>query len=99
MGVFMEKKLVKYALLALLASYLAKSLILGAGLNEVLLVAILSALISFSETKLSNKKTIELQNQLDELTNHNKEQDKSIDDLKSSIVSVKVSSGIRGLTR
>jgi len=95
----MEKKLVKYALLALLASYLAKSLILGAGLNEVLLVAILSALISFSETKLSNKKTIELQNQLDELTNHNKEQDKSIDDLKSSIVSVKVSSGIRGLTR
>lgn len=94
----MEKS-IKLVPFGLLIAYLAKSLITGAGLNEVLIIATLTGLTAFYEMKLTSKKTAELHSQIAELAKHSKEQDKIIDDIKSSIVSVKVSSGIRGLGR
>lgn len=94
----MEKKPVKYILLGLLAAFLIKSLVLPTGINEVCIIAILSGLVIFNEIKPSNKKIETLQEQINQLVEKNKFQDKSIDDMKSSITSVKVASGIRGLT-
>ena len=94
----MEKRM-KLIPFGLLLIYLIRSLILNSvGLNEVILLAILTGLTVFYEMKLSNKKTLELQTQLNNLVEHNKIQDKNIDDLKNSMVSVKVSSGVRGLS-
>lgn len=93
----MENK-IKFILFGLLASYLAKSLILTTNLNEVLIIAILAGLTAFYELKLNKKDVKLLQDQIDSLMEDKTTQNKSIDDLKSSIVSVKVSSGIRGLT-
>lgn len=93
----MEKR-IKYVLFALLVTSLIKSLIMGSGINEVLLIGILAGLTAFYEASFNNKQVTRLQIQIDELIKHNKEQDKSIDDVKNSIVSVKVSSGMRSLT-
>lgn len=95
----MEKKPVKYILLGLLAAFLIKSLVLPTGLNEVLTIGILASLAAFVEMKINSKKHIELQNQINELIAQNKIQDKNIDDLKGSITSVKMASGVRGITR
>lgn len=88
----------KHVLFGTLLAFLIKSLVKGADLSEVLIVAVLSSLIALYELQLNYKKESKLQEQINNLIEHNKEQDKYIDDLKSSIVSVKVSSGIRGLT-
>ncbi len=95
----MEKKPVKYILLGLLAAFLIKSLVLPTGINEVLIIAILASLAAFVEMKLNSKKHVELQNEINQLVIQNKAQDKTIDDIKNSIASVKITSGIRGLTK
>lgn len=92
-------KWIKYIPFGLLVIAIIKSLIIGITLNDVCLIAILAGLTAFYETTLSDNKTQKLQEQINTLIKHNQLQDKSIDDLKSSIVSVKVSSGIRGLTK
>lgn len=90
----MEKR-IKYVPFGLLVASLIKSLVLGTNLNEVLLVAILAGLTAFYEMKVNKKEIINLQAQIDNLSSQNQIQDKVIDDLKSSIVSVKVSSGVK----
>ena len=90
----MEKN-VKYILLGLLVAALTKSLIVGTNINEVLLIAILASLTAFYEIKINKKDLTDLQNQINKLNTHNEIQDKTLDDLKSSMVSVKVSSGVR----
>lgn len=89
----------KFIPFSLLCIYVAKCLISGAGINEVLLIGMLASLTAFYESSMNNKKVDQLQKQINVLNEQNKVQDKAIDDLKSSIVSVKVSSGIRGLTK
>lgn len=94
----MKNLSIKLIPFTLLVAYAVKSLITGVGINEVLLIAILAALTAFYESSLSKKQLKEVQNKLDEITSQQKIQDKIIDDVKSSIVSVKVTSGIKSLT-
>lgn len=106
----MKNLSLKYIPFGLLCAYGIKSLITGAGINEVLLIGIMASLIGFYESAINKKDVKKLQDQIDESIKINKDQinqlleskkiqDKNIDDLKSSIVSVKVSAGIRGLTK
>lgn len=98
MGEKVKNLSLKYIPFGLLCAYGIKSLITGAGINEVILIGIMASLIGFYESAINKKDVKRLQDQIDALLEDKKSQDKSIDDLKSSIVSVKVSSGIRGLT-
>lgn len=93
----MEKR-IKYVLFGLLVASLTKSLILTPGLNEVLVTAILAGLAVFYEIKPSQEKLDKLQSQIDHLKFNTDIQNKNIDDLKNSMVSIKVSGGIRGLS-
>lgn len=92
------KKWMGYILSGLLIAFLAKSLILDSNIYAVLLCAILAGLTVFYEMGLNSKQVTNLQKQIDQLIEKNVIQDKVIDDLKGSIVSVKVSSGMRSLT-
>lgn len=94
----MKNLSLKHIPFGLLVTYLVKSLILGAGLNDVLLIGILAGLTAFYEAKLSLKHVKDLEEQMKLIRDHNSIQDRAIDDLKSSIASVKISSGIRGMT-
>lgn len=95
----MEKKPVKYTLLALLAAFLVKSLVLPTGLNEVLIIGILASLAAFVEYRINNEEIKKVREELAKINVDNRNQDKVIDDIKNSIASVKISSGIRGLTK
>jgi ABC-type uncharacterized transport system permease subunit len=89
----------KHVLIGLLIAYLAKSLVIDSNIYAVLICMILAGLTVFYEMSLSGKHAANLQKQIDEIVEKNQLRDRAIDDIKGSIVSVKVSSGIRGLTK
>lgn len=105
----MEKLPLKYIPLGLLGVFLTKSLIISTtSLNEVLMLALLVGLTAFLELRVENKKLKELlayfdarSNAIDEqlklLRDKNSTQDKTLDDLKTSVTSVKISNGFKSI--
>lgn len=93
----------KYIPFGLLIIFVIKSLIIGAGINEVLLIGILASLIGFYESKISHRRFQELQKEINDkikdVKEHNNIQDKKIEDLQSSNLSAKLSTSLRGLTK
>lgn len=90
---------IKYISLGLLCAYLLKTFINPSfSINEVLLVGILAGLTVFYESRAENKKVQNLQNQLNTLNEENKSRDKNIDELKTSIASLKITTGFRNIS-
>lgn len=92
----MEKS-VKYILYGLLVAYLAKALILGPSITEVLMAAILASLTVFHELKLKSKEVKAFEAKIKALEDHTSSQDKIVEDIKNSIAGVKAAAGFRTL--
>jgi len=87
----------------LLCAYALKSLITGAGINEVLLIGILASLTGFYESRMSDKRFKELQKEFEErikdVKEHNNIQDAKIEALQSANLNTKLATSLKGITR
>lgn len=87
----------RYLIIALFSGYVAKVLARGASFSDAAVILILAATHFLYNSQVQNKKIIQLDQQVTDLTDILKSVQKSQDEIKTSMASVKISQGFRSV--
>ncbi len=90
---------IKFIPFGMLCFCVVKSFLVTNTINEVLIIALLAALTGFYEARLESKKVKELHCKINELEQKSDIHQKLIEEVRTSVTSVKIAGGIKGMTR